>query len=84
MVVHDNWLELSNGTRIYNAGWPVLSFDFKERLVFGYDGQSDVRDWSNHNAELTGEEKQEIALYMMQRWADWAGGGFDIKINEIF
>lgn len=62
---------LSTG-RTIDANKHILGLNLENKLTHGYDGMIE-----GYEPDFTDEEKQEIAEYMLECWADW--GGIDLK-----
>ena len=60
----DDEFELDSGRRIYANNWLLSVASANSFLSHGYDGTL--------TEELTKEERQEIARYMIALWNDWA------------
>jgi hypothetical protein len=65
----------STGKKVLTFGNEGLSLDDSNQMRFGYDGYIEYYDDSKeeYKVDFTDEEKKEIAKYVIERWARFAG-----------
>lgn len=63
---------LSSGRELITYGSDLISIGENGLVYSGYDQSADIQPYME-DIYLTDDEKKELAEYMMEKWAKWAG-----------